>query len=263
MTVEELFVNIKGDAILKGVTLSCSGGITALLGVNGSGKSTLLRAVMGLVPIASGTVRVVGYEVPRQVKLARRQMGYLAQRSSFPGRMTTLEALDYAAWLQKMEPRRSWKRIEELLEGFSLGELRHQRVGALFGGTLQRLLLAQAIIHEPSLLLLDEPTVGLDLTQQAAFRSIIAELARESTVVLATHHSEDVERLADRAVLLSGGRLIWDGSVGDLEALSAGSCYGADRGSRIEASIAELVESDDGGDGGSVREGRQPQEVSS
>lgn len=247
LSVEELFVNIRRNAVLKGLSLACSGGVTALLGVNGSGKSTFLRAVVGLVPIASGTVRVAGYEIPRQMKSARRQVGYLAQRSSFPGRLTSIDALDYAAWLQGMGPKRSWSRIEELLESLNLGAVRYQRVGTLSGGTRQRLLLAQAIIHEPSLLLLDEPTVGLDLTQQASFRAVVADLSQQSTVLFSTHHSEDVERLADHVVVMSLGRAIWAGTVADLEALSSGSGDGTDRGSRIEAAIAELIESDGGG----------------
>lgn len=264
LVVDGLNVVMGRRWILDDMSLSCTGGVAAVLGVNGSGKSTLLRAVVGLVPITSGTVRVAGYEVPRQMASARRQVGYLAQRSSFPGRLTTLEALDYAAWLQKMGRGRSGRRVEELLESLNLEAVRHQRVGALSGGTLQRLMLAQAIIHEPSVLLLDEPTVGLDLTQQASFRTVIAGLSRHSTVVLSTHHSEDVERLADRVVLVSQGRAIWDGTVSDLEALSSGSNHGADRGSRIEASIAGLIESDDADAVGSpIGEDRELREVSS
>lgn len=244
LAVEDLTVVVRGRRILSDLTLSCADGVTAILGVNGSGKSTLMRAVMGLVPVTSGEVRVVGYEVPRQLRSARRHAGYLPQHSFFPGRFSVLDALDYAAWLQRMSPGRSRERIEELLEALNLRKVRHQGVGSLSGGTLQRLLLAQAIIHAPPLVLLDEPTVGLDMTQQAAFRSVIADLARDSCVVLSTHQGEDVERLADYVAVISRGRAVWSGTMAEFEALPSGSRDAVDRGSRIEASISALIQSD-------------------
>lgn len=206
--------------VLEDVDLRCHGGVTALVGPNGSGKSTLLRAVVGLVPLSSGTVRVAGHDTRSQLAAVRRQVGYLPQKAAFPGRFTVAEALAYAAWLQALGARAARRRTTELVSALGLEEHLNHSLTTLSGGTRQRVYLAQALIHRPALLLLDEPTVGLDLTQQAALRDVVHHLARDSTVLLSTHHTEDLEHLAHNVLVLRKGRRVWQGSVTALRNLA-------------------------------------------
>jgi len=172
-------------------------------------------------------------------------LGYLPQHSSFPGRSKVQQALDYAAWLQMMTPTKTRERVESLLDDLDLNHVRDRRIETLSGGTLQRVLLAQAVIHEPMFILLDEPTAGLDLTQQASFRKVISTLAKHSSIVISTHHIEDVDQLADRVVVLFEGRIIWEGNTTELEHLSDDK-HLVDRRSRLESSLADLMISGQG-----------------
>lgn len=243
LNIDRLTVSISRRKILKDVSLRIpsSSGITVLVGKNGSGKSTLLRSVMGLVrKNMSGQVHVAGYTVPGELRQARKYLGYLPQHSSFAGRSTVQQALDYAAWLQMMTSTKAKERIESLVDEFDLHDVIDCRIETLSGGTLQRVLLAQAVIHEPMFILLDEPTVGLDLTQQTSFRKVISALANNSAVVISTHHIEDIERLADRVVALSEGHVTWEGDATALERLSDDK-HLSDRRSRLESSLADLM----------------------
>lgn len=243
LNIDRLTVSISRRKILEDVNLRIpsSSGITVLMGKNGSGKSTLLRSVMGLVrKNVSGQVHVAGYTVPGELRQARKYLGYLPQHSSFAGRSTVQQALDYAAWLQMMTPAKTRERVESLLDALDLHHVRDRRIETLSGGTLQRVLLAQAVIHEPMFVLLDEPTVGLDLAQQASFRKVISTLAQHSSIVISTHHIEDVDRLADRVVVLFEGHIVWEGDTTKLEHLSDDK-HLVDRRSRLESSLADLM----------------------
>ena len=243
LKITDLSVDLGRRRVLHDVNMaiSSSSGVTVLVGSNGSGKSTLLRSVMGILK----RNRVAGYAVPGEVRQARRHLGYLPQHSSFPGRSTVQQALDYAAWLQMMTPAKTRERVESLLDDLDLHHVRDRRIETLSGGTLQRVLLAQAVIHEPMFVLLDEPTVGLDLTQQASFRKVISTLAKHSSIVISTHHIEDVDRLADRVVALFEGHIVWEGNTTELEHLSDDK-HLVDRRSRLESSLADLMISGQG-----------------
>ena len=250
LDVVNLHVSLRKKPVLRGVSLSCGSGVTALVGANGSGKSTLLRAVLGLVPLVSGAVSVAGVDLRSGLRRARRNMGYLPQSPSFPGGFTVVDALFYAAWLQEMGKGDARKAVDDVVSGFNLTDVVDQPLGSLSGGTRQRVLLGQAVIHQPPLVLLDEPTSGLDLTQQASFRAAISRLSQESAILLSTHHTDDVELLADRVHVLSQGRLAWSGSVDELEGRAGDEVQGGRR-LRLESSISALIGARDGsGDGG-------------
>ena len=243
LKITDLSVDLGRRRVLHDVNMaiSSSSGVTVLVGSNGSGKSTLLRSVMGILKRnRAGQIHVAGYAVPGEVRQARRHLGYLPQHSSFPGRSKVQQALDYAAWLQMMTPTKTRERVESLLDDLDLNHVRDRRIETLSGGTLQRVLLAQAVIHEPMFVLLDEPTVGLDLTQQASFRKVISTLAKHSSIVISTHHIEDVDQLADRVVVLFEGRIVWEGNTTELEHLSDDK-HLVDRRSRLESSLADLM----------------------
>ena len=237
LDVVNLHVSLRKKPVLRGVSLSCGSGVTALVGANGSGKSTLLRAVLGLVPLVSGAVSVAGVDLRSGLRRARRNMGYLPQSPSFPGGFTVVDALFYAAWLQEMGKGDARKAVDDVVSSFNLTDVMDQPLGSLSGGTRQRVLL-------------DEPTSGLDLTQQASFRAAISRLSQESAILLSTHHTDDVELLADRVHVLSQGRLAWSGSVDELEGRAGDEVQGGRR-LRLESSISALIGARDGsGDGG-------------
>ena len=243
LDVDNLFVSLRKTPVLREVNLSCGPGVTALVGANGSGKSTLLRAVLGLVPLTSGTIFVDGIDLRSGLRRARRKMGYLPQGPSFPGSFTAVDALYYAAWLQEMGVNDAQRAVNDIVSSFNLTEVIDRPLESLSGGTRQRVLLGQAVIHQPPLVLLDEPTSGLDLTQQASFRAAISRLSQASTVLLST------QLLANRVLVLSQGRLVWRGSVDELESRAGDEVQGGRR-LRLESSISALIGARVGGNDG-------------
>lgn len=221
LVVDGVRVRLGGREILDGISLTCGTGVTAVVGPNGSGKTTLLRAITGLIPLERGRVSIGGNDLVSQTRQARAGLGFLPQRSSFPRRLTVREALAYAAWLQALGEGKTHHRIDELAVALGLDAVLESRIGTLSGGTMQRVLLAQSIIHDPPVLLLDEPTVGLDLAQQVSFKRLVRALAERKTVVMTTHLKDDVEALADRIILLGSGRVMWSGRLDELRDLAS------------------------------------------
>jgi len=160
-----------------------------------------------------------------------------------------VDALYYAAWLQEMGVNDAQRAVNDIVSSFNLTEVIDRPLESLSGGTRQRVLLGQAVIHQPPLVLLDEPTSGLDLTQQASFRAAISRLSQASTVLLSTHHTDDVELLANRVLVLSQGRLVWRGSVDELESRAGDEVQGGRR-LRLESSISALIGARVGGNDG-------------
>ncbi len=218
-------------AVLDGVSVSFTPGVCALVGANGSGKSTLLALLATLLRPSSGTVAFDGVDVRPGVRLraARRQLGYLPQSPSFPGSYTAAEAVAYAAWLHRVPRPHRRDAIERALDVMQLNPHRDQRLSTLSGGTAQRVYIAQATVHRPSLLLLDEATVGVDAEQRVGLRELIRTLAVDRTVVLSTHLTEDIELLADRVVVLNAGRVGFDGTPTELVARHAGPATSTER----------------------------------
>ena len=224
ITITNLGVTRGRRQVLSDITLTLRPGVTAICGQNGSGKSTLLLALAGLLP-HSGSVEIA----PSADSLAhddsdtrrhrsRPQIGYLPQNPSFPGSFTVEEALRYVAWLWKLSEPDATQRIDGLLDSLDLAAHRHTRISRLSGGTNRRAMLCLEMLHEPLLLLLDEPTAGLDLVSASACRQAIAAYARTHIVVMASHSIDDLELIASRVAVLSGSMMIWSGSPDDLTA---------------------------------------------
>ncbi|MBB6119652.1 ATP-binding cassette domain-containing protein [Nocardiopsis algeriensis] len=204
---------------LKGVDLSLGRGVTGLLGRNGAGKTTLLRCLATDLEASAGEVRLFGLDPERAAGRTeiRRRLGYLPQNPDFYPHFTVFGLLDYMAVLKELGSRRDrHDEVRRVLVRTDLYDRRHSRVRRLSGGMRQRLALAAALLGGPELLLLDEPTVGLDPEQRIRFRSLVSELAVHSTVVLSTHQIEDVAALCGRILCLDRGRVIFDGTPGDL-----------------------------------------------
>ncbi|MEU2974357.1 ATP-binding cassette domain-containing protein [Nocardiopsis alba] len=204
---------------LDGIDLDLGPGVTGLLGRNGAGKTTLMRCLSTDLEISDGELRVLDRSPERSTERTeiRRNMGYLPQNPSFYPHFTAFGLLDYMAVLKDLGGRRErHEEVRRALRRVDLYDRRHSRIRRLSGGMRQRLGLATALLGDPRLLLLDEPTVGLDPEQRIRFRDLVSELAVRSTVVLSTHQIEDVAALCRRVVCLDGGRIIFDGSPGEL-----------------------------------------------
>ncbi|WFE20945.1 ATP-binding cassette domain-containing protein [Solwaraspora sp. WMMD937] len=193
--------------------LSLRSGVTCLIGSNGSGKTTLLRILSGIDMPATGRVRVS----ERDLSTSEHLPGFLPQDFSAPKKATCLDFLYYVAWSRRVPSTRRRLVIENALSHTGLKDQEKRRIGALSGGMLRRLGIAQAIIHDPKFLILDEPTVGLDPGQRLAIRDHVRKLAEDGVVVYSTHIVEDVRALADRVLVLRSGKLIFDGTVSSIK----------------------------------------------
>lgn len=204
---------------LHPVDLNLTRGVVGLLGPNGAGKSTMLRLLATTLPPTAGRIHVGGHEVTGSMAertAARRKLGYLPQEVVFPRGTTAFGFLDYVAVLKEWRGRHErHAEVRRVLDLVSLGDRATKRVGALSGGQRRRLAIAQALIGTPELVVLDEPTTGLDPEQRAALRGLLSAHGQAGTVLLATHQTEDVAALCDRVIILDGGRIRFDGTVAD------------------------------------------------
>jgi ABC-type multidrug transport system ATPase subunit len=189
-----------------------AGSVVALLGANGAGKTTTLKCILGVMPF-EGEIEVGGTSVRKSGKEARRQIGYVPQAPPLSERDTCREVLSFLAEL-KRAPK---ERVDAMLELVNLAPQRDVRVGHLSGGMRQRLALAAALLADPPLLLLDEPTASLDVESRQEFHKLIARLREEGkTIILSTHFLAQLDQLAARAVILDQGRVAFDGTLGEL-----------------------------------------------
>lgn len=200
---------------LNHIDLSIGNGMYGLLGRNGAGKTTLMKTMVGLLSPKEGSIDLCGISV-KDVTRIRSIIGYLPQEFSlYPG-MQVEEVLDYLGTLSEISVQKRRKQIPELLEKVHLYEKRCAKVKTLSGGMKRRLGLAQALLHEPKILVVDEPTVGLDPEERVRVRELLREESRTKTVVLSTHIVEDIETLCEQAAVLDEGRLVYAGSISKL-----------------------------------------------
>ena len=215
--VTDLSVDLGGRLVLRGVDLQIrQGEVVAVLGTNGSGKSTLIRTVVGLLPAARGQVRLFGTPVPKFRQWHR--IGYVPQRITAAGGVpATVQEVVSSGLLSKRRLFRPLgeagrQAIEHALETVDMADKRKDAVAELSGGQQQRVLIARALVSDPDLLVLDEPTAGVDLASQAIFTDAIRErVARGTTVVMVSHDLGPMDALIDRAVVLRRGRIVYDG----------------------------------------------------
>jgi lipooligosaccharide transport system ATP-binding protein len=188
-----------------------------LLGPNGAGKSTTMRILTGQVVADAGRIEVLGHRLPAESKVARARMGVCPQESNLDIDLSVREVLDVFARLYRVSPTRRTDAVSQALALAGLGHRARDRAVALSGGMQRRLLIARALIHEPELVLLDEPTVGLDpQVRQEIWSLILALRERGATVLMSTHYIEEAERLADRVAIMSAGRVVAEGPPAEL-----------------------------------------------
>jgi len=201
---------------VAGVDFSAEPGITGLLGPNGAGKTTLMRMLATVLAPDDGRLRLLGHDPAEAAgRLAiRRRLGYVPQEPGFHRSFTAFEFVDYVAILKEMTDRRArHDDVRRVLSLVGLTDVAAKRIRALSGGMRRRVALAQALLGSPDLLVLDEPTAGLDPEQRLRFREVVSEVATDATVVLSTHQTEDVSALCQRVVVMHEGHIRYDGSV--------------------------------------------------
>jgi ABC-2 type transport system ATP-binding protein len=199
------------------------GEVLGFLGPNGAGKTTTMRMITGFLPATAGSVRVAGVDLDRDPLGVRARIGYLPENVALYPEMRVEEYLRFRAAVEGVPRRDARARLDEVYERTIIGDVRRQVIGTLSKGYRQRVGLAGALIHRPPVLILDEPTVGLDPRQIVKIRELIEELGRDHTVVLSTHILPEVEQVCRRVLIIDDGRLVADGSPEQLRAgLSGG-----------------------------------------
>lgn len=195
------------------ISLTLKPGVTGLLGANGAGKTTLMRMLCGILRPTSGSISLDGLDVSTEGY--RAVLGYLPQDFGYYPSFSGLDFLLYLGALKGMERKQAKERSLELLEVVGLGQVARKKIRTYSGGMKQRLGIAQALLNRPKLLILDEPTAGLDPKERVRFRTLIQEQGKESIVLLSTHIVSDVEHIAGRILMVKDGQLIYDGSAAD------------------------------------------------
>jgi ABC-2 type transport system ATP-binding protein len=217
---------------LDRLDLELGTGITGLLGPNGAGKTTLLRCLATTLAPDHGEIRALGLDPAtggERTRL-RRRLGYLPQDPGFYRHFTAFEVVDYVAILKELTDRRArHAEVQRVLSEVDLTDRATTKVRKLSGGMRQRLALAQALLADPELLILDEPTVGLDPEQRMRFRTLLSRLGERRTVLLSTHQTEDVAAMCERVVVMLAGTVRFDGTPAGLAALAAGHVWLADQ----------------------------------
>ena len=195
------------------------GGITGLLGPNGAGKSTLMKILTCFIPPTSGDASVCGYDVLEQSIEVRKKVGYLPENNPLYLDLYVREFLGFIAGTHQIK-RNIAKRVAEMVEMTGLQSEQHKKIGALSKGYRQRVGLAQAMIHDPEVLILDEPTSGLDPNQLLEIRNLITGVGKTKTVMISTHIMQEVEAICNRAIIIHNGRIVADDSTQNLQHLA-------------------------------------------
>ena len=217
--------------VVSSVDLDIAPGVTGLLGPNGAGKTTLLRMLATVLGPDAGSIRLLGLDPasPDERTAIRRRLGYLPQESGLHRSFTAFEFVDYVAILKEMTDRRArHAEVRRVLDLVGLADQAGTKIRKLSGGMRQRVGLAQALLGDPDLLLLDEPTVGLDPEQRLRFRELISAFAESRTVVLSTHQTEDVAALCNRVVVMVEGAVRFQGTPGELADTAQGHVWESD-----------------------------------
>lgn len=200
---------------LYDINLTINQGMFGLLGRNGAGKTTLMKTLATLHQKRNGSITVCGIPI-EHTKDIRGITGYLPQDFSMYPSMTVEESLDYLGVLSGMNKELREKRIALLLKRVNLTEHKHKKVKALSGGMKRRLGIAQALLHEPKVLIVDEPTAGLDPEERIRFRNLLCEVAEERIVILSTHIVGDIEATCEDIAIMNNGHILWKGTVSQL-----------------------------------------------
>jgi len=237
---------------VDGVSLQAGPGVLGLLGPNGAGKTSLLRMLATVLPPSSGGIRLLDNDPKsaRQRREIRRRLGYLPQTLGFYPAFTVVEFVEYFALLKEVPPGRVNNSVTTAVERVDLGAKAKARLRTLSGGMLRRVGIAQAIVNDPELLLLDEPTAGLDPEQRVGFRALLRELGQTATVVVSTHLVEDVGAACSEVALMDAGHMVFRGTPAELIVGGEGHGVGDAPLERGYSAVLQAARSASRGNGG-------------
>lgn len=210
---------------LDNVDMSIPKGIFGLLGENGAGKTTLLKTLATVIPLQDGSINIGGYDIRKDIQKIRKHIGYLPQKFDFFENLTVYEMLNYIALLKDVAVEEIDHEIKSLLQKNNLQDKMNSEIKSLSGGMKQRLAIAQSLLGDPELVILDEPTVGLDPNERLRFRNIINEKSNERTIIMSTHIISDIAMLCDNVAIMKKGKVIYCGSIDNLLELVEGKIY--------------------------------------
>ncbi|MCD8501324.1 MAG: ABC transporter ATP-binding protein [Bacillaceae bacterium] len=237
ITISNLSKTYRKKSALDCVDLTIDKGLFGLLGPNGAGKTTLMRILATLLPASAGTVEVNEYSLKKNPEQIRKIIGYLPQYFQIYPQLTAVEFLDYVAVMKGIEKRSERVgQIEELLHAVNLTDVAHKKVKTFSGGMKQRLGIAQALIGKPEVLIVDEPTAGLDPEERVRFRNLLARVSVDRTVILSTHIVADIETSCEQLAVLNKGRLAMTGGVDSLRSYAEGKVW------EFETNEQELIQ---------------------
>ena len=220
LRINNVTKNYKDKKAVNGFTAELGEGLHALLGANGSGKTTLMRMVCGLLKPTSGNITIDGVEIMAAGEGYREMLGYLPQNFGYYPNFTGWDFMMYLASLKGLPKALAQERSSQLLEDMGLYTVRRKKLKTYSGGMLQRIGIAQALLGDPRVMILDEPTAGLDPKERVNFRELLAGFEKDRIIILSTHIVPDVENIADDVMIMKEGRLVYQGTCcEDLEDL--------------------------------------------
>jgi ABC-2 type transport system ATP-binding protein len=208
LSIEQLSKHFGSKKAVNDVTVTLQSGVYGLLGANGAGKTTLMRMVCNILNPTSGRILYDGEEIVHMGEDYRSRLGYLPQDFGYYPDFTAKEYLEFIAAIKGVEAKKVKRKVETLLDTVNLSNVAGKKIRTFSGGMKQRLGIAQAVINNPKILVLDEPTAGLDPKERMRFRNLIAELAKDKIVILSTHIVSDIDYIADDILMMKKGRLI-------------------------------------------------------
>jgi ABC-2 type transport system ATP-binding protein len=236
---------------LRGVELTVRGGMFGLLGGNGAGKTTLMRILAGVIAPGAGQVRIGGHDMTTRSgrRAVQRRLGYLPQDLGFYPDLSPREFLDYVALLKGLDDTAARRRqVGELLDMVGLADVAGRRMKGFSGGQRRRVGIAQALLGDPALLIVDEPTAGLDPQERIRFRTLLAGLAGQRTVLMSTHIVEDIAQTCQHTAVLAAGQVIYAGPVTGLTRIAEGKTWQLDTAGAppTDGVVVSAVSRDDG-----------------
>ncbi len=216
LSLQNITKKYSDKVAVNDVSLSIEKGITGLLGANGAGKTTLMRMVADIIKPDAGSITYDGVPISVLDSEYRNIFGYLPQEFGFYPEFTVIDYLDYMAALKGLAKTDSKRKIDSLLEQMTLTDVRRKKIRKLSGGMRRRVGIAQALLNDPEILILDEPTAGLDPGERIKFRQLLSEFSQDRIVLISTHIVSDVEYIATRQAIMKDGKIIRDGSTDTL-----------------------------------------------
>ena len=217
LCIDRLTQQYENKIAVDRVSLQLTNGVYGLLGANGAGKTTFMRMLCGILKPTSGTVTFDGMDVSSEEY--RAELGYLPQDFGYYPDFNGMDFLLYMASLKGLTKTEAKRKSKKLLELVSLSDVAKKKIATYSGGMKQRLGIAQALLNDPKIIILDEPTAGLDPKERVRFRNLIKELGTESIVLLSTHIVSDIEHIADTVLMMKAGQIVFNGSADEIDDL--------------------------------------------